>query len=96
LNCNGGAGYNNEATTKSHNVKERLVLKARTSTAIQVAGDTGAYTWEWNSDLILASLYQSSGSTVKIDGTQWCSSFGNLLNTDQSTTLLVASRGLSG
>ena len=26
LKCNGGAGYNNAATTKSHNVKHRIVM----------------------------------------------------------------------
>jgi hypothetical protein len=34
LKCNGGAGYNNLAITKSHNVKNRLVMKASATGAI--------------------------------------------------------------
>lgn len=58
LKCNGGAGYNNAATTKSHNVKTRIVYKASATAAIQVAGDATAYYWTWNNDFLLDSLYQ--------------------------------------
>jgi hypothetical protein len=79
LKCNGGVGYNNAATNKSHNVKARLVMKASSTSAIQVAGDTSAHTWSWNQDLLLASMYNPSGTEIKIDGTQWCSAWLNML-----------------
>jgi hypothetical protein len=97
LKCNGGAGYNNAATTKSHNVKNRLVIKAASTAQHQVAGDSSAYTWTWNQDLLLASMYHPAGSTVKIDGTQWCSKFSNQLNTTSySAVEMSVSKGLSG
>ena len=69
LKCNGGLGYNHAAGTKTHNVKHRIVMKASESGAIQAAGDATAFTWTWNHDLVLASLFNSQGSEVKVDGT---------------------------
>jgi len=98
LKCNGGAGYNNAASAgaaRTHNIKTRLVLKAGNTAAIQVGGDSSAYNWTWNNDLVLASFYQPSGSVIKNDGTQWCSSFLNKLSNDDPVEL-VASRGMTG
>jgi len=62
-----------------------------------VAGDTAAYTWGWNSDLILASMYHSSDptTTVVTDGTSWCSKWFNTLD-GYSEVVLTASKGFSG
>ena len=98
LKCNGGAGYNNSAIIKSHNVKTRLVYKASATAAIQVAGDTSAYYWTWNNDFLMDSLYQpsASGDTRKTDGSEWCGKWLNELRTDNTATTIDTIKGLSG
>lgn len=95
--CNGGVGYNNAATTKSHLVTNRLVIKASSTTAISIASDSSGYKWTWNNDFLLASMYHPAGTTVLTDGTQWCSSFSNELSTTAYKAVnLTASKGLTG
>lgn len=91
--CNGGVGYNNAATTKDQHMSKRIFWVAGSDAALSPGGTSVTYTW--NHDILTASLYQSSGAALLVDGSVWCTSFRNVLS---STSVINPSVGfgLSG
>jgi len=57
-----------------------------------------AYSWSWNQDIILQSLYQSSAqgtAAAAVDGTVWCDKFISEV-TAAATVAWAANNGLDG
>lgn len=93
--CNGGAGYNNSAGAKTHNIAKRIGVKANTA-SIDVGGT--ALTYTWNEDILLASLYQSSvaDDTLITTGASWCSKWMTTLADAGTASTLSATNGWNG
>jgi len=95
--CNGGASFQHAGATSGtpRTITKRIVMKHGSSAAISVGG-TALENIVWNTDILVASFYHSSWSTLDDTGTKWCSPWYNKLLADATVITLTATNGLTG